>query len=115
MIIKGVTYVSRQVSTMCLCQTGFPVHAVIVNGSRNADENGAVAYHRVDGKPSTLRKDMRVMLVSTYVVLRRTLRNHALVGRRPVQDTGRHAALHASRHRPVGQRIHRRSHNETSN
>ena len=29
MIIKGVTYVSRQVSTMCLCQTGFPVHAVI--------------------------------------------------------------------------------------
>jgi len=49
MIIKGVTYVSRQVSTMCLCQTGCPVHAVIVGGSAPTREIGAVAYHRVDG------------------------------------------------------------------
>ena len=50
MIIKGVTYVSRQVSTMCLCQTGFPVHAVIRNGSDFAHESGGANNHRVDGR-----------------------------------------------------------------
>jgi hypothetical protein len=31
------------------------VHAVIVGGSVIVHDIGAVAYHRVDGKPSTLR------------------------------------------------------------
>ena len=34
---------------------GFPVHASIVTGSEFAHNIGAVTYHRVDGKPSTLR------------------------------------------------------------
>lgn len=59
MIIKGVTYVSRQVSTMCLCQTGFPVHASNLPERRSNCDPLLDAW---TAEPSTLPKSTGVDL-----------------------------------------------------